>query len=138
MAQLNEEKKQFTSLMRRRLAPRACRLSTLEEDRKTRSMSTINFSDLSSVKTSTQSFDTMSTASRYRREQSGSRTTCNTEWYNGKGHMKESQYFFVTLLPAVRDQHGRTPKLTRSERCFSALHSENIGKTISRTAQRVK
>ncbi|XP_069817035.1 uncharacterized protein [Dendropsophus ebraccatus] len=139
MAQLNEEKKQFTLLMKRRLAPRARSLSTPEGGRGSRtSLSTMNFSNLSSITSCTQSLETISTASGYRRDQSGSRSACIPDRYNGRSHIKDSQHFFGTLLPVTRDQHGKTPKLTRSERCFSALHSENIGKTISRTTYRIK
>lgn len=91
-AQLNEEKKQFTLLMKRRLAPRASRLSTLEADRETRSLSTITFSDLASVKSSTHSLQTISTTSKYRREKSGSISSSMTEWYNGRSHMKVSHF----------------------------------------------
>ncbi|XP_077317194.1 uncharacterized protein LOC143939984 [Lithobates pipiens] len=136
--ELNEEKKQFSLLMKRRLAQGTVRQSSLGRDRESRhSCSTRHFSDLSSVKSSTQSFDTLSSASVYSTERPASFVFSSTVCYDGASRMRESQQFFVTLMPADRC-YQRPKLLAKSARCFSALRSENIGKTISQAAYRVK
>lgn len=97
--ELNEEKKQFSLLMKRRLAQGTIRQTSLGRERESRhSCSISHFSDLSSVKSSTQSFDTLSSASIYSTERPASLVLSSTVCFDGASRMRVSMKKVFTCL----------------------------------------
>ncbi|KAE8635031.1 hypothetical protein XENTR_v10002493 [Xenopus tropicalis] len=140
LGQLNEEKKQFALLMKRRLTPKSSsRLISLAGERDSiRSFSAKTFRDLTSAKNSIESFETVSTVSSYRTDSTASKSS-NSEgkkWRNHTSHLPVRREYSSTILQEKRCQYGETAQLlVRSESCFPRLGSENISKAAFLTTR---
>ncbi|OCU02017.1 uncharacterized protein LOC108716549 [Xenopus laevis] len=141
IGQLNEEKRQFALLMKRRLTPRSSRLFSLAGERDSiRTCSAKNFRDLTSGKSSTESCETVSTVSSYRTGSTASKSSNNFEgkkWRNHTSHLNVRREYSTTMLQEKKCQYGETAQLlVRSESCFPSLRSENNNEAPFLTSRR--
>ncbi|OCT98371.1 uncharacterized protein LOC108705565 [Xenopus laevis] len=138
IGQLNEEKRQFAMLMKRRLTPRSSMLVSLPRERDSkRTFSTKTFRDLTSGKSSIESCETVSTVSSYR---TGSTTSKSLNNFEGKkqrnqtSHLPVRREYSTNILQEKRCQYGETAQLlVRSESCFPRLPSKNISEAFLTT-----
>ncbi|XP_078522309.1 uncharacterized protein LOC144791488 [Lissotriton helveticus] len=120
MRQLNEEKKQFALLMKRKLAPRNVRLSSCPGDKSLRrAYSATSFSGLTSTTSSMRSYDTGPLSKSIPLAQSASTTRPSASKAN---HGKVPRPCFTATAAKKKCECGQTTKLlSRSVSCFPAL-----------------
>ncbi|KAJ1093271.1 hypothetical protein NDU88_006376 [Pleurodeles waltl] len=120
MRQLNEEKKQFALLMKRKLVPRNIRPSSCTGDKPfRRAYSATSFSGLTSTTSSMRSYDIGTSTKSVPQTQSASSMTSSAPKTN---HGKVPRPCFTATVAKKKCECGQTTKLlSRSVSCFPGL-----------------